>query len=179
MNDWRGDHDFSPEIAEQVTNALPPYYIGFDSHCLVPFSVTNIHAIDQIDQITSRLDWNNFTDNTIPNDITHASASDQQFDTSLSSLLEPLALHLSRFTRQKLEQGIIPTDEMLQQESRRLVYECEDPWNQTIFDNPEWLAAFRRQHIEQPNNSLIEEQALSKLDSLSFRQPLHMDNPAP
>ncbi|KAF7587832.1 hypothetical protein BBP40_006655 [Aspergillus hancockii] len=179
MDDWRGDHEFPPEIAEHVTNALPPYYIGADSRCLVPFSVTNIHARDQLDQITSRLDWNSVIDNTAPNDITQASAYDQPSDNPLRSFLEPLAMYLGRFTRQKLEQGIVPTDEMLQQESRRLVYDCEDPWNQTIFDNPEWLAAFRRQHIEQSIIPETEEQALFQLSNLSFRQQLNMGNALP
>lgn len=40
-------------------------------------------------------------------------------------------------------EGNIPTDEMFQQESWRLLYDSEDSWNQTIADNPEWLTAFR------------------------------------
>ncbi|KAI9926598.1 hypothetical protein ASPWEDRAFT_32000 [Aspergillus wentii DTO 134E9] len=167
MEDWQGEHDFPPEIAMHVTNALPPYYIGSDSRCLVPFSVTDIHAKDHVDQISSRAA---LTENNSPHEETQISPSEQTAHNPLASLMEVLATHLGRFTRQKIDQGIIPTDEMLQQESRRIVYGCEDSWNQTIFDNPEWLAAFRRQHIEQPNAE-IDEQALSTLNGLSIAQP--------
>ncbi|KJK64604.1 hypothetical protein P875_00011120 [Aspergillus parasiticus SU-1] len=175
MDCWKGEHDFPPEITKHVTNSLPPYYIGHDSRCLVPFSVTNAHAKDQLDQITSRLDWNTAIESNTPNAPAQALSSDRDSTNPLNSLLEVLASHLGRYTRQKLAQGIIPTDEMLQQESRRLVYDSEDPWDQTIFDNPEWLAAFRREHIEQPNNPDNNEQALSPFDSLSITQPLHTD----
>ncbi|KAE8374595.1 hypothetical protein BDV26DRAFT_295803 [Aspergillus bertholletiae] len=175
MDDWTGEHDFPPEIIQHVTDSLPPYYIGYDSRCLVPFSVTNAHAKDQLDQITSRLHWDTATEGNTSNALAQAFPSVQPSNDSLSSLLEVLASHLGRFTRQKLAQGIIPTDEMLQQESRKLVYDSEDPWDQTIFDNPEWLAAFRREHIERRNNPDHEEQALSQFDSLSVTQPPHTD----
>jgi hypothetical protein len=64
--------------------------------------------------------------------------------------MEVLTLHLGRYTRQMTGQGIIQ-DDMLQQESRRLIYGCENPWNQTIFDNPEWLATFQHPHLEEPH----------------------------
>ncbi|KAE8392828.1 hypothetical protein BDV23DRAFT_181245 [Aspergillus alliaceus] len=178
MDDWRGEHDFPPEITKQVTKALPPYYIGHNSRCLIPFSATNAHAKDQLEQIASRMVRNTITENISPNAVTQGSASVQTFDNnSLGSIFEVLAAHLGRYTRQKLQEGVIPTDEMLQQESRRLVYDSEDPWDQTIFDHPEWLAAFRRQHIEQrKNNSEDAKPALSKFDSLSLGQALRMDN---
>lgn len=44
--------------------------------------------------------------------------------------------------------GVIPTDEMFQQESRRLLYDSDDPWNQTIADNSEWISAFKQQYVE-------------------------------
>ncbi|OGM50442.1 hypothetical protein ABOM_000896 [Aspergillus bombycis] len=171
MDCWRGEHGFPPEITKHVTNSLPPYYIRHDSRCLVPFSATNAHAKDQLDQITSRLDRNTAIESNTPNILAYTSSSARTSNNPLNSLLEVLASHLGRYTRQKLAQGIIPTDEMLQQESRRLVYDSEDPWDQTIFDNPEWLAAFRREHIEQSNNP-DKEQALSQFDSLSITQSL-------
>lgn len=38
------------------------------------------------------------------------------------------------------------TDEMLQVESRRILYGDDDPWNQTSADNPEWLNLFKKAH---------------------------------
>jgi hypothetical protein len=40
--------------------------------------------------------------------------------------------------------GVIPTDEMFQLEARPLLFDSEDSWNQTMADNPEWLAKFRK-----------------------------------
>ena len=60
-----------------------------------------------------------------------------------------LTLHLSRYARQQMFMGIIPTDEMFQRESRRVLYhDGDDEWNQTVADNPDWLKAFRSDVIE-------------------------------
>jgi len=39
----------------------------------------------------------------------------------------------------------IPTDEELQHQARWILYEDDDPWNQTAADNAEWLRRFKRQ----------------------------------
>ncbi|KAL6891799.1 hypothetical protein HDV57DRAFT_314479 [Trichoderma longibrachiatum] len=38
----------------------------------------------------------------------------------------------------------IPTDEELQYQARWIIYDDDDPWNQTAADNAEWLARFKR-----------------------------------
>ncbi|KAL9489416.1 hypothetical protein ACSS6W_001693 [Trichoderma asperelloides] len=38
----------------------------------------------------------------------------------------------------------IPTDEELQNQARWIIYDDDDPWNQTAADNAEWLARFKR-----------------------------------
>jgi hypothetical protein len=35
---------------------------------------------------------------------------------------------------------------LLQREARRILYDSDDPWNQTAADNPEWLALFKKAH---------------------------------
>jgi hypothetical protein len=38
----------------------------------------------------------------------------------------------------------VPTDEMFQRESRRVLYQdADDEWNQTVADDPEWIRQFR------------------------------------
>jgi hypothetical protein len=55
-----------------------------------------------------------------------------------------LTRHLARFARQQMLLGNIPTDEMFQRESRRVLYQdADDEWNQTVADNPEWIREFR------------------------------------
>jgi hypothetical protein len=62
--------------------------------------------------------------------------------------VEWLALGLARFARFQMRSGVVPTDRMFQDEARRLFYGCEDGWEQTLADNPEWLSGFRMQHID-------------------------------
>ncbi|KAI9046016.1 uncharacterized protein KD926_005962 [Aspergillus affinis] len=168
MDIWRGDHDFPPEIETLVANYMPPYYIVADSRCIVPFSATNSHARDHADQVASRAKGGGFDDQCSLHAAAQSGIPVQTFsEPPVGSLMEVLASRLARFTRQMIAQGITSTDEMLQQESRRLVYGCDDSWNQTIFDNLEWLASFRRQHIGQdpPSDAF---QLPTDLDGLSL-----------
>ncbi|KAF7161919.1 hypothetical protein CNMCM5623_007334 [Aspergillus felis] len=149
MNEWRGEHEFPAEFAAQVVNALPPYLIGPESRSVIPFSATNSDARDHFTQISSRA--------SSPDPVTGLSPA------QLSSFTQVLTLHLSRYAQQQIKQGIIPTDEMFQQESRRLLYDSEDSWNQTIADNPEWLSTFRRLHCDGTTQSMRDDLQLPEL----------------
>ncbi|CAH0046254.1 unnamed protein product [Clonostachys solani] len=48
MEDWEGDHDFAPEIAAQVINAIPPYIIAAESAEPAPFSATHPNRANQM-----------------------------------------------------------------------------------------------------------------------------------
>ncbi|KAL3495117.1 hypothetical protein BJX62DRAFT_222866 [Aspergillus germanicus] len=152
MDEWQGDHDFPPLIAAKVTNALPPYLIGSESKTMVPFSATSSNVKDHFAQISTRAgDWAG--DETIRQNkaATLASSLPQPCaqDTPLSTFTEILTRHLGRYARQQMSLGVVPTDEMFQEESRQLLYDSRDSWNQTIADNPEWLSAFRSHHCQQ------------------------------
>lgn len=151
MRDWRGEHGFPPEIAERVTNALPPYLIGSESQSMIPFSATNVHVRDHFAQISSRANWNEEGNRSANCEKTQVAApaetpNDSISRSELSSFTEILTLHLSHYAQRQMTSGVIPTDEMFQQEARRVLYDSEDSWNQTIADNPEWLSAFRNLH---------------------------------
>jgi hypothetical protein len=48
----------------------------------------------------------------------------------------------------------MPTDEMFQRESRRVMFDDEeDSWNQTLADNQQWLDAFRQKNGCRSNGS--------------------------
>ncbi|KAK7419217.1 hypothetical protein QQZ08_010929 [Neonectria magnoliae] len=152
MDDWRGDHCFEPPIAARVTNALPPYLIGPESRSLVPFSATDSGTRDHLLQIRKSHDeWMagqaECEADKEPLDALPAIMDDDP----TSTFVNVLTLGLGRYARQQMRLGIIPTDEMFQNESRRLVYRSEDAWEQTIADNSEWLSAFRTQHIGNPS----------------------------
>lgn len=154
MADWKGDHEFPESIAAKVTCAVPPYLIDLESRTVVPFSATNSQAKDHFSQMLSRASFRRDAD-------TSTSISQQQTqnksdlpvlleqlqvqDSPLNSYTQILTLHLSHYAQEQIHLGIVPTDEMFQQEARHLFYDCDDPWNQTIADHPQWLAAFREQ----------------------------------
>ncbi|KAG9753881.1 hypothetical protein KCU75_g12877, partial [Aureobasidium melanogenum] len=147
MKDWKGDHEFEPEIAARVTNAIPPYLIGDETETLVPFSSTSHVVRDHVAQISSRLTAmpSEPSEPTSPLPLT-PEMEVPPTQTNNLTLNEMVIFHLGRYGRQQLSLGITPTDEMFQNEARRLLYDSDDPWNQSLVDNPEWLAAFRLLH---------------------------------
>jgi hypothetical protein len=148
MKDWQGDHGFPPSITAQLRNAFPPYLIGTESESMIPFSSTNAAVRDHYAQMSARVEASKGHGSTGQDSTgTGAGAADAtklQFDNFLGNFTR----HLGQFARQQMQSGVIPTDEMFQQEARRVVYDCGDAWNQTIADNPEWLSSFRRLHCE-------------------------------
>lgn len=138
MKDWRGDHEFEPEIAAKVTNAIPPYLIGDETETLVPFSSTSHVVRDHVAQISSRLTAmpSEPSEPTSPLPLT-PEMEVLSTQTNNLTLNEMVIFHLGRYGRQQLSLGITPTDEMFQNEARRLLYDSEDPWNQSLVDNPE------------------------------------------
>lgn len=148
MDDWRGDHCFEPSIAARVTNALPPYLIGPESKSIVPFSATDSGTKDHLSQIRkSHDDWIAGQGEAEIDDEPSTSLPALMDNDPTSTFVNVLTLGLGRYARQQMKLGIIPTDEMFQNESRRLLYRTEDAFDQTIADNTEWLNAFRRQHM--------------------------------
>lgn len=82
---------------------------------------------------------------TTPNDYSTSESPDHNAN---ATCWEILTLRLGRFAREHIEKhgaGSL-TDEMLQVESRRILYGDDDPWNQTSADNPEWLNLFKKAH---------------------------------
>ncbi|KAF4459354.1 c2h2 type zinc finger containing [Fusarium albosuccineum] len=59
-----------------------------------------------------------------------------------------LTQELSRFVKSAMSMNNpnrhVPTDEELQHQARWMVFDNDDPWNQTAADNEEWLADFKR-----------------------------------
>ncbi|KAF7720043.1 Zinc finger C2H2 type domain-containing protein [Penicillium ucsense] len=152
MKDWQGEHDFAPEIAAQVINSLPPYILSWEAGTMVPFRASDKTAQDHLNQLSARV--NSMAAQSTPTQMIEP-AVPRENDSTLPAVEETmvplgtftgiLTQHLSRYARQQMSLGIIPTDEMFQQESRRLLYDSEDSWNQSIADNPAWISSFRRQ----------------------------------
>ncbi|KAB8072161.1 hypothetical protein BDV29DRAFT_158826 [Aspergillus leporis] len=126
MNQWKGDHCFEPSITAQVTNALPPYLLASEGKNMVPFSATDPGTIDHLSQMYQR---NGETFSNQQLDV-FDSGSGPSFDLTPTSFPRWLAFRLGRFAQQSIANGIFPTDQMFQDESRRLVYGSKDAWEQ-------------------------------------------------
>jgi hypothetical protein len=149
MADWRGDHGFDQEITARVSNAFPPYLIAAQSETLVPFSATNHESLDHTKQVITLMESELLGTETLSGQVEVPESHDmptlslqQGVETRLFA--DILTRHLARFARQQMLLGNIPTDEMFQRESRRVLYQdADDEWNQTVADNPEWIREFR------------------------------------
>lgn len=152
MAHWKGDHEFPPEIAAQITHSVPPYMLDFESRTFVPFSATNRAVNDHLSQMISRATFSEAEDNqehvlpeateTSPQIIQEPRPQLESY-AEVESYTEVLTRHLSHYAQKNMRQGIVPSDEMFQMEARRLLFDSEDSWDQTLADSPEWLAKFR------------------------------------
>lgn len=80
-------------------------------------------------------------------------APGDQIESDLPGFLDVFTRHLSQYARKQMEVGVVPTDEMFQKEARRVLFDSEDAWDQTVADNKDWLASFRQLHINPAGNS--------------------------
>lgn len=156
MADWQGNHGFEPDIMARVTKAFPPWLIAAQSTTLVPYSATDPAALDHAQQLVARIDLEARRgslptlasldkDMVAPKSNVQVMPSQQELDTA--TFADLLSRHLSRFARQQIGMGIMPTDEMFQRESRRLLYhDGDDDWNQTVADDPQWLQEFKQRN---------------------------------
>jgi hypothetical protein len=147
---------------------MPPYLIANESKSPFPFSATNSASMKHPNLRIEQPDLEVLIPNNFDNssrtktawDDNPTSADDRTLDT-LSQTASPnrsphryatcweiLTLRLGCFAREHMEkhgpQSV--TDAMLQSEARRILYDADDPWEQTAADNPEWLNLFRKAH---------------------------------
>ena len=73
------------------------------------------------------------------------STDDKSIDYSILNHAR-LERELKEWTSFQLSLGITPNDADLQQQARLIVYQNDDPWNQTAIDDPAILLLFKRQN---------------------------------
>ncbi|RKL23040.1 hypothetical protein BFJ68_g1246 [Fusarium oxysporum] len=166
MDDWKGEHCFESSIAAKVTHAMPPYLIGSESRALIPFSANSHGTKDHLSQIQhaseqTRHTWNDgrMATPTSGSELSPESTTEPRplgtvnEDTSNMTFPEVLALHLGRYAQEQMRLGIIPTDRMFQDETRRIMFDSVDLWDQTIADNEDWLSLFRNPYVKDISGS--------------------------
>ncbi|WAO96925.1 Homeobox and c2h2 transcription [Fusarium falciforme] len=116
MKDWSGCRGLDPAVALLVQNAIPPYLIGQQSRDLEPFSATKNAQAARVST----------PDRPCP-----------------PTSFELLTARLGEFvTSQRASQGDV-SDESLRRQARLVLFDDDDPWNQTPADNPDWLRMFK------------------------------------
>lgn len=115
MFQWHGDWGFEPHVQDLVKNAMPPYLIGEESVTLEPWRPTFLPEDSQL-----AFGHNSWANN-------HPEAFQLLYD------------HLVEYIIRQRANGSFPSDTMIQNEARRLVYGSEDDWDQTSADNLVWL----------------------------------------
>lgn len=121
MSDWKGCRGFDPAIAALVNSAMPPYLIGLEGTSVNPFSATS-----PLKCMTLQ---------------THLDAGGAP-----TTCWEILTVRLGKYAKEQTDKGVILTDEMLQKQARRILYDSDDAWDNTAADSPEWLDLFKRAH---------------------------------
>jgi hypothetical protein len=133
MREWSGGWGFEPFVERLVENAIPPYLIGQERATMNPF-------VARQNDTPASADESNLTFGT------SAPVSDEYQIDCDSNCWRRLEQGLSAYIVQQKQLGIIPTDKQLQDKGRMIIYNDEDPWNQTAADNPQWLECLRQQH---------------------------------
>ncbi|KAF5858672.1 hypothetical protein ETB97_003887 [Aspergillus alliaceus] len=149
MRQWQGDWGFEPSVQSRVANAMPPYLNGQE-----------------------RLTMNPYTANAT-NDLELSAESNQPMlqDQEDANSWRRLQQELTAYIKRQLEIGVIPTDAMMQDHARVVIYGCDDPWNQTCADNPVWLSFLKRDNgLEAvPDSDFIQ------LDNLGMQPPFALN----
>lgn len=172
MANWKGCRGLDHHVAAQVTLSMPPYLISNEAKSPWPFSASNRANVEQQAKFHNFQDLEAIlttpimpetngsssgqysSSNTGPQPSPNAGGFCAQLTTGLNdnpnqnraTCWEILTLRLGKFAKQQVALGITLTDEMLQREAREILYQGDDPWNQTAADNPEWLTLFKKAH---------------------------------
>lgn len=145
MRDWKGTHGSDPQIAAQVTSAMPPFMIDHERTTPDPFSASAGHTgVWTTDVIASPEEGINER---------HQQQLGDQPLPKISNCWQILTKELGIWVRQQLQMGFAPTDEILQSQSRLILYGDDDTWNQTAADNAEWLTLFKKAHGLTPSDA--------------------------
>ncbi|KAF4554439.1 Homeobox KN domain-containing protein [Elsinoe fawcettii] len=146
MREWKRCRGLDPDVAANVLNAMPPYLIGMERDSPVPFSASKGILNHKQVPLPGTLpddqegwpaeEWTN----------TCSVAAHRSRDQSRATCWEILTIELGAYVKSRADAGEIVTDDMIQSQARRILYESDDTWNQTAADNPEWLDLFKKAH---------------------------------
>lgn len=132
ITQWIGDWGFDPDVELQVENAMPPYLLGIERSTVDPMKSSNVLQVNEEGGAPCSVN--------------------PDFPKGMD-LYAILHTGLVAYIRDQISTGLYPSDEMIQNKARLLIYGSDDPWNQTFAEVPAWLAALKREAaLLQPSN---------------------------
>lgn len=154
MREWSGNWGFEPYVERLVENAIPPYLIAQERVSMDPWIAKENTTPDSADNTN----------------LTYGSSApgweEYRIDRD-SNCWRRLEQGLSLYIVQMKALDVTPSDRMLQDKARMIIYNEDDPWNQTAADNQEWLDCLKLQH------GIVSEALpdVSKLEELPMMPP--------
>ena len=160
MSMWANGWGFEPYVERLVENSIPPYLIGHERQTMQPY-VARLTKPGTVPVKRGSVDSKG---KSTPNSgsgsgLTYGTSAPDNLSEASDDLLQGEPDQMTRDTNcwGRLEQelgkyvtkcklsGVIPTDKMLQDQGRMIIYEDDDPWNWTCADNQQWLDTFKYQ----------------------------------
>ncbi|KAK5084563.1 hypothetical protein LTR05_005641 [Lithohypha guttulata] len=168
MKDWGGGHGFEGYVERLVENAIPPYLIGYERSTMNPYRAREVRKSTlsnrevQLSPTNTGTTPNTSTVTSSTNDMSEDNGNDHDWShcekievdqiTKDSNCWHRLEEELIRYVTEQGSIGIVPTDKMMQDHARVIIYGDADPWDWTMADNQIWLDAFKAEH-DLMNNS--------------------------
>ena len=137
MSQWSGGWGFEPFVERLVENAVPPYLLGFEWASMDPF----VAKSNSKSTSTPR--------SSCEPSLTHATSQESNPEYKIihdSNCWGRLGDELGKFIADQGEIGLVPSDLDLQNVARKIIFDDEDPWNQTAADNQLWLDTLKFQY---------------------------------
>ena len=160
MADWKGDWGFEPQVDDLVESAMPLWMIDNERRTPAPFSASATLNLCQPPTASTNI-------------TTGTSSTRQQLESIpgdayawLDSRMcfQELERILSIWASEQSALGVQLTDDMLQDEARRIVYMSADPWNQTVADDPQWLGMFKKRYGLSPVREVSREEEEEEME---------------
>lgn len=132
MSNWSGGWGFEPFVERLVENSVPPYLIGFERSSMDPYVAKS--------QSTPS--------SGLEPALTHTESAASTHEARVahdSNCWHRLEEELTKYIDEQKKLGLVPSDTDLQCKGRVIVFDDDDPWNQTPADNRLWLETLKYQ----------------------------------
>jgi hypothetical protein len=138
MSQWAGGWGFEPYVARLVEDAMPPYMIAQERASMDPFVAKDRSHGKTTPAASSSTDLTFGSSAPAEDESQYQIASD-------SNCWGRLDNELTRYILASKMAGVVPSDQDLQNKARMIIYDDDDPWNQTPADNKLWLDTLKYQ----------------------------------